>query len=77
MLAVFAGNLEMPELVADATEPTFVINCVGERVLIARGPLQGLTGLIAEVDGDEVLVDLRATIGGLLVRCPMGQLAAP
>jgi transcription antitermination factor NusG len=64
----------MPDLLTDATEPALVRNRVGERVRIARGPLQGLTGLIAEIDGDEILVDLRATISGLLVRCPASQL---
>jgi transcription antitermination factor NusG len=53
-----------------------MISSVGERVLIARGPLQGLSGLIAEIDGDEVLVDLRDTISGLLVRCQAAQLAS-
>jgi hypothetical protein len=66
----------MPDLLADASEPVLLINSVGERVLIARGPLQGLSGLIAEIDGDEVLVDLRSTISGLLVRCQAALLAS-
>jgi hypothetical protein len=66
----------MPDLLATASDPDLVVNSVGERVLIARGPLRGLSGLVAEVDGDEVLVDLRNMIGGLLVRCQAAQLTS-
>ena len=66
----------MAELFAEIAAPILVVYRVGESVLIARGPLQGLAGQIAEIDGDEVLVDLRDTVDGLLVRCPAGQLAA-
>jgi transcription antitermination factor NusG len=65
----------MPELLADTAVRVLVIYSVGDRVRIDRGPLQGLSGLVAEIDGDEVLVDLRDMIGGLLVRCPANQLA--
>ena len=65
----------MPDLLADASAAVFVTYSVGERVRIGRGPLQGLTGQVAEINGDEVLVDLRDTINGLLIRCPANQLA--
>jgi transcription antitermination factor NusG len=65
----------MPDLLTASSHPVSVANGVGERVLIVRGPLQGMSGLIAEVNGDEALVDLRGTISGMLVRCPVCQLA--
>jgi transcription antitermination factor NusG len=65
----------MSELLTDFA-PISVIYSVGDRVTIARGPLKGLAGRIAEIDGQEVLVDLRDACNGLLVRCPANQLAA-
>lgn len=62
----------MPELVANATsrtEITYDRHQIGSRVLISRGPLKGLSGFIAELAGEEVLVDLSSSIDGLLVRC--------
>ena len=65
----------MPDLLADTSAPALVIYNVGERVRISRGPLQGLSGLIAEINGEEVLIDLRDIVSGLLIRCPANQLA--
>lgn len=66
----------MSELLTDTSLPVLVIYSVGERVRIGRGPLQGLAGQIAEIVGDEVVVDLRDTVNGLLIRCPANQLAS-
>lgn len=64
----------MAELLTDVA-PVLVIFNVGDRVTIARGPLKGLAGQIAEIESNEVLIDLRDAACGLLLRCSANQLA--
>jgi len=66
----------MTELLSDRVTPCLETYRVGESVFIARGPLQGLAGPIAEIDVDEVVIDLREAAIGLFVRCPVSQLAS-
>jgi transcription antitermination factor NusG len=64
----------MPELLADSSSIFAVSSNVGERVRITRGPLEGLSGPVTELAGDEALVDLRSIVAGLFVRCRLSNL---
>ncbi len=68
----------MPDLIASASSRFDLASDqerIGDRVRITSGPLQGLSGTIAELVGDQVLVDLRCTVDGLFVRCSLQNVA--